>query len=151
MQVNGEAGITMTESKHFDPPETQSALTREVGNRRDLVKGIIVALASSVGGAFLTVDAKAALPTTEGVFLIAPDAKRIFFIRSAYLPYFEVTDRYSSTELDNVVSVYKNHGKKEKWSVLYSDDYAGDTQPENGDNLSPPANTYIAMSLSPPI
>src|SRR5690348_12216285 len=97
-------------------------------SRRDVLKTVVVAAAAPLVAAVPTSmeacakPAGGGIPTTEGVFLICEKEHRIFFIRSVYLPYFEVTDLYPTEDnLHDIVTYCRNHSK-DKWRVLYSDD-----------------------------
>jgi hypothetical protein len=131
-----------------------NSMNTESDTRRDVIKKLMVVIAGSTASLSLAsggVRAAVAVPETEGIFLFAEDEDRLFFIRSVWLPYFEVTDKVSN--LPDVMN-WRGHGKSKKWSVLYSDDII-DTkptviQPESGEELPPPSanSTYIAMSLT---
>jgi hypothetical protein len=140
---------SLQESMEFPPP----------GFRREFLKGLFVGtIVPAIGlgplaGAAAANPVAGNIPTTEGLFLVSEKEHRIFFIRSAYLPFFEVTDLYDAAALKNIVP--KARGKwKDKWAVLYSDDPDIPTEVvNNSQDLLPPApgKTYIAMSLSPTI
>jgi hypothetical protein len=119
----------------------------------------------AVGGSLIGKAASAAvsfnpitggLPDTEGLFLISESQHRIFFIRSSYLPFFEVTDIYDNTgDLNHVITsgrALSNSKGNDKWDVLYSDEVPTEVV-NNRQDLDPPSTgkTYIAMSLSPSI
>jgi hypothetical protein len=129
------------------------------GSRRDIVKALFIGSLSSAAAGPLASLAQAnpssgGIPTTEGLFLVSENEHRLFFIRSSYLPFFEVTDLYDEATLKDIIPKARSHGTKDKWRVLYSDDDDVPTvDVANRQNLLPPdpGKTYIAMSLSPTI
>jgi hypothetical protein len=139
--------------------ENANTARLEPGTRREVLKVLIAALAGSAVNAGLAFeDANAAVPNTEGMFFFAEKSDRVFFISSAWLAYFEVTDFYSETDLQKVIKWRNsNFNGKEKWRVLYTEELndfnsnvvtAWKDPPEQ---LNAPSKTYIAMSLSPSI
>jgi hypothetical protein len=105
-------------------------------------------------------------PTVEGFFFVVygtdADADRIFFLKSSWLPFFELTDLYYNSAYsqkqkgkNDMVYKIKHHGKKKQWDVLYTEDInpqfilANASASDVIDVLDPLGRTYLACSLSP--
>lgn len=99
-------------------------------------------------------------PVTEGFFFVIPappgksnsvETSRIFFLKSSWLPYFELTDLIS-VDLTKKKKVYDLlQGSHVKWGVMYSDNIpaAALQKIDNSEAFAQPAVTYLAMSIAP--
>jgi hypothetical protein len=119
---------------------------------------------------------------TEGFFLIAKqhgsggnDKERLFFLKSEWLSYFEITDEYYNTGLSQVTDYIRKvckvcagvDGRQDNgvFEMLYADDILNVTDPNTNvttgvvpntlstvvDLPPPPAGTtYLAQMISPP-
>ncbi|NGO55778.1 hypothetical protein [Allomesorhizobium camelthorni] len=122
-------------------------------SRRDVMLGSAAFLSASG-----PISAAQANPNAEGYFLTVGD-DRIFFIRSEWLVYFEVTALVADqTKLHRIVRKISRHSKKKQSSALYIDDVPGDASerlrvidPQLGSLMPtiPPTSghTYLAMMV----
>lgn len=146
------------------PQDTEASMNRPVTTRRELLVAATTLLAASASGSPVQAGVGA-----EGYFLVfdrpnnAPeDLDRVFFIPSAWLELFEVTDVYKARYPSNWKEALKgirnstSTPKKQKFHVLYADTTdPGIEIPFPGLTVVPPlpagANqTYLAAMISPP-
>ncbi len=96
----------------------------------------------------------------EGFFIVWKEGSqsRVFFLRSTWLSYFEITDlSVNSSDLGKVVNKIENPSKagakKHAWSVLYADDLLSSDllTLNNVTDFGPPpfGSTYLAMNIAP--
>jgi hypothetical protein len=166
--------IQSTESEMTLSPAPQAILASATDNpfatRREILAAATALLAAAATGSPAQAAAGAA-----GYFLVFdkpgggpydpndPEA-RVFFVPSAWLELFEVTEvykaRYPTTGSNSWLKVLKrvsdnSPGKKYKFSVLYADTMEPDIEvPFSGLSVIPPTppsanQTYLAAMISP--
>jgi hypothetical protein len=149
------------QSPHPSPEDTRQYA---VPSRRD----VLAAAGAALAGSAVSAGTATAAERTEGYFFVfaAPPAgsedkaaDRVFFISSAWLELFEVTDIYYRVGLNpkdvvtNIRRSKEKRGKKPtKFDALYSDQ--ADTTAIAGATYVPPpqpgpSQTYLAMMISP--
>jgi len=135
-----------------------------LATRRDLIAAAAVIATS--GMSLSAANAAADVPPTEGYFMVYeprgsggdPETDtRIFFIPSAWLELFEVTDAYWQKNInptDVVEKIRESRSSKAKRVRLYYGDNADIPNPVAGAEYIPPTKppggkTYLAMMISP--
>lgn len=143
-------------------PVPEDAAGRQSPTRREVLAAATALLASAAANS----PARAAAGA-EGYFLAfdagaGPHADRLFFIPSAWLELFEVTDvykaRYTTAQWNQVLTRMRSgmaHPKKKKFSALYADSTdSGVQEPFPGTAVIPPvppgaSQTYLAAMIDP--
>ena len=146
------------------PDESVDEATNTFTISRRAVVGAALAALAAVSPASARAGKNPKKLLADGFFISYkdPNASRLFFLKSEWLSYFDVTDLYTQTDLDNVVGKVqnkaRNDNRSQRWSVLYTD-----VLDSNKDVVEaslavattfpapPPNSTYLAMSISPGI
>jgi hypothetical protein len=136
-------------------PAPESDAERPLPNRREILAAAAALLATAAGS-----PAQAA-GGAEGYFLAFDDVDRMFFIPSAWLELFEVTDVYkanfpaASWDMALLRLRTTNHQKKKRFSALYADSADPGMQlPFPNSSIIPPVppgsnQTYLAAMMAP--
>jgi hypothetical protein len=146
--------------------EIEEQLLQIEPSRREIISRAIAVLGASTAGISLAASIGRAgtiqdtPPTSEGFFLIAPTKgdkgeDRIFFLKSSWLQYFEVTDQFGGSTRDTILKRSRK-ADYQKWYVLYGDDLESNnlhlvSQPSVEVPPPPSGGTYLAMSISPSV
>ncbi len=137
-------------------PAPEPDAERSLPNRREILVAATALLAAAAGSS----PAQAA-GGAEGYFLAFDDVDRMFFIPSAWLELFEVTDVYKANfpAASWDMSLHRlrttNHQKKKRLSALYADSADPGMQlPFPNSSIIPPVppganQTYLAAMMAP--
>jgi hypothetical protein len=134
-------------------------------SRRELLAAATAVVATAVASA--PAVATDAVPLTEGFFFVVNSkddiTARLFFLKSSWLPFFELTDQFYDpaagdpyAKKKKLLQSFRSKSRTtgtSRWDVLYSEEidpkYILPSASGAIDVLDPAGQTYLACSISP--